>query len=701
MEQCAKKETVSLKNAFIAEYYPDIEKYHKNELLTFFDSVNREYLIRRKEQSIIVKNKEQLEYYIKKKKEQFESCLGQMPEKIPVNSKKVKTLDRDRYYIDNILIESYPGTFLTANFYYPKSIAGKLPAIMLYCGHSTEGKAYHMYVAFCIEAVLNGFCVLTFDPVGQGERKMYDSKDSDIFKVHDPDQVHYLLGQQASIAGENLTKIMMWDNIRALDYLCTRNEVDTKRIAVGGNSGGGQMAAFAGAYDTRPAAVFSCCYITELAQLSYEIGMQECEQSMPGFVEKLLSLADLAIAAAPKPFFIGAALFDFFPINGTRDAFIEIKRMYKIYEKEDNLEIYVAQKPHGFWWDMREKALEFLCRHFDVEFIENKGLDYENLPQEQDLLCTKDGNISTCNSISLQKVIEGKWEEIRPVYSINSSGSDFDIYKKMIRDKVIDVLRISPDKIEIRIDRMQTSYDTGCEMTVTDIAFYSEEHMKVYCTLYEKKGICQSRVLINAGALDINSSSFGELINTYTIMCIETRGTYRSKVDDKSWFYDFEPKGYRTVEASYNCNAVVLGRSILGMRVLDILAGIQVLHSFKNYENAGLVMYGNDEAAIYALFAAVIKEVDEVRLGNFLFSYGDIVKNRIYLWEPSIFAYDILKYFDIPDLVTALLPSNIYINHLLNHKKEQISQIEAEQIFKKALEISKLFNGRSHINISC
>jgi hypothetical protein len=281
------------------DYYPKIASFHKNELMSYFDQLNTDYVIDRKERINAIRSKDDVLKYIQEIKASFKACLGEMPVKRDINAKVVKTLDKGDYYIDKVLIESLPGYFLSANFYYPKHTSRKCPAVLHLCGHSQNGKAYYMYAAFCMEAALNGFCVLTFDPLGQGERRMYSEKDAPIFAADSPDYVHFLLGQQISLTGDNVTKYMMWDNVRALDYLCTRPEVDTERLAVAGNSGGGHMSAFMGAYDDRLKVVSPSCYITELRALAYHIGVQETEQSMPGFMKAGLDQADLVIASAP------------------------------------------------------------------------------------------------------------------------------------------------------------------------------------------------------------------------------------------------------------------------------------------------------------------------------------------------------------------------------------------------------------------
>lgn len=337
MKRCSDYESTLARNKGVISHYPDIVEVHKNELLKFFDSRNMEYLLKRKEAIKDIGSSDDVQKYIKQIRDSFAECLGEVPQSSGIRAESLGIIDKGAYTIEKLLIESMDGYFITANYYLPKNFEGKLPAILFLPGHSANGKAYGMYVAFCVEAVLNGFCLLTFDPVGQGERKFYSEKDHERFREFSVVDAHVMAGWQISLSGENLTKYMMLDNIRALDYLCTRKEVDTSRIAVTGNSGGGQMSAFMGAYDERLKVVAPCCYITEFRTMNYHIGAQDVEQSMPRFMEKGLDHSDLITAAAPKPYFVGASLMDFFPIEGVRDALIEARKMYRLLGAEDNL----------------------------------------------------------------------------------------------------------------------------------------------------------------------------------------------------------------------------------------------------------------------------------------------------------------------------------------------------------------------------
>ena len=79
----------------------------------------------------------------------------------------------------------------------------------------------------------------------------------------------------------------------ALDYLLTLPEIDPKRIAIAGNSGGGTQAAYLAAVEPRLAAVVSSCYMTRWRELWSGPGPQDAEQVFPSFISKGLDFAIL------------------------------------------------------------------------------------------------------------------------------------------------------------------------------------------------------------------------------------------------------------------------------------------------------------------------------------------------------------------------------------------------------------------------
>jgi hypothetical protein len=77
------------------------------------------------------------------------------------------------YVIEKLVYESSPGYLVPALLYRPKQVPSPVPGILSPCGHSTNGKAGDTYQTLHINLAKRGFVVLTYDPVGQGERSQF------------------------------------------------------------------------------------------------------------------------------------------------------------------------------------------------------------------------------------------------------------------------------------------------------------------------------------------------------------------------------------------------------------------------------------------------------------------------------------------------------------------------------------------------
>src|SRR5207245_1315600 len=103
-------------------------------------------------------------------------------------------------------------------------------AILSPCGHSENGRMYDTYQRLYAGLATRGYVVLAIDPLGQGERLQYPDPATGRSRVGGCTSQHTMAGNQCLLLGLNLANYMVWDSIRALDYLCSRPEVDPARI---------------------------------------------------------------------------------------------------------------------------------------------------------------------------------------------------------------------------------------------------------------------------------------------------------------------------------------------------------------------------------------------------------------------------------------------------------------------------------------
>ncbi|RAP75974.1 alpha/beta hydrolase family protein [Paenibacillus montanisoli] len=632
--------------------YPDIERFHSHPFRRYLDRLNADYLVKRKSALKQVNDKASAMAYRQQVRDAFRASVGPLPEEAGGSAFVTGTLDRGIYLIDKVCIETVAGLLATGSFYYPKQRSGPLPALLLFCGHANEGKAYGSYVSFCVEAVMNGFCVLTFDPIGQGERRVPQAGGSGDGAWMDPVAAHCFLDQKLSLLGEHLGAHMMRDNIAALSYLLSRPEVDATRIGVTGNSGGGTMSAYMGAYDDRIQAVAPCCYITELRSLLYRIMAQDAEQCLPGFMQRGLDHSDLVTAAAPKPYLIGAAMFDFFPIDGLRDAFIEAKKLYRLLEAEELLELYVSMKGHGFWHDMREQVLRFFCRTFQVAYQPDKAIDYERLPTETELLCMGLGEASSefAADGTMQQIIR---EHLQSLPSKLEPGE--------VRERLKEMLQLPLDS-DLRLSPLAVDENGG-------IAFESEEGMRISGSLHRfttDRGT--ARICLAVGGMSEKGLEQAREAGYDAVFTIHPRGSGPAAMEKECTFGMFEP------ENASGYNARMLGRSLQGMRVADALAAISGLKQLRGFEKAEITLYGEEEHALTALYAAVLTGgIHRLRVAGLLESFRAFAEAKGHRYESGIIVPGLLCAFDIPDLVQVLQPGNVFVESWLDPMKKTVT----------------------------
>jgi dienelactone hydrolase len=136
------------------------------------------------------------------------------------------------------------GLRVPAIVYRPEKMRGRIPGIVVVNGHGADKTSWYSWYTG-VEYARAGAMVLTYDPIGEGER---NDEHKDATGEHD--KLINVPGVPQRMGGQMLT-----DVIQAVSYLRSRPEVDAKRIAVMGFSMGSLVVSIAGAVDDRIHAV--------------------------------------------------------------------------------------------------------------------------------------------------------------------------------------------------------------------------------------------------------------------------------------------------------------------------------------------------------------------------------------------------------------------------------------------------------------
>lgn len=302
----------------------------------YLDGIADKYEARRADAVAAIHTRAEAEARQQEVRRKVLALIGGLPPRTPLDAKVLGETHAEGFTIRKVLFYSQPNFPVTALLYVPDGVpdgaaSGKRAAILMSPGHGPAGKAGDAGTAALF--ALNGFVVLSYDPIGQGERLQYpDPTRPGTSLASRPTGEHGEASLQPMLIGDSFARYEVWDAMRGIDYLSTLPFVDAKRIGAFGCSGGGTITALIGALDPRLAAVGTACYITSFNKLLPSIGPQDAEQSTPRFISSGLGFPDWIELAAPRPYAVIATYSDMFPFAGARATVIEARRFYSLFD---------------------------------------------------------------------------------------------------------------------------------------------------------------------------------------------------------------------------------------------------------------------------------------------------------------------------------------------------------------------------------
>lgn len=368
---------------------------------------------RRKRWASLKTEKELLQLQQEMKNRLLEMLGGLPTIKTPLNSQITGRIQMRGFHIEKLIFESLPGVYVTALVYVPDDGNKLHPAVLVPSGHAENGKVH--YQVLCQRLAQRGYVVISWDPVGQGERSQFWDNKLKKSRYNLICAEHAVLGNLAYLAGTNLARWEVWDGIRAVDYLLTRTDVDPERINITGTSGGGTQTAYIAALDSRIKVVMPSCYITALPMRVYNRIFQDPdsdpEQDLYGMISAGIDHAGLLLMMYPRPVFVAAAVLDFFPIEGTLRTFREVEDLYSRFGHPDRIAMHEGYHGHDYSAENQKAAFEFLDHFNHLPY-------HQDLPpvaelDEKSLQCTSAGQVLTQlpNARSLMDVIREYYEE--------------------------------------------------------------------------------------------------------------------------------------------------------------------------------------------------------------------------------------------------------------------------------------------------
>jgi len=597
-------------------------------------------------------------------REQMIRDLGGFPAKTALNARVVGTLDRGGYKIEKVIFESQPHFYVTGNLYLPKTGNPPYPGVLFPLGHENGGKSNEDWQQTLGTLARRGYVGFTWDPIGQGERVQLYDPDLEAGKISASTDEHTDMGVQCLLLGDTLARYTIWDGMRALDYLLSRQEVDPARIACTGNSGGGTHTAYLSALDDRIKVAMPSCYITSWRRILESIGPQDAEQCLPPWIGQGLDHGDFVLAFSPKPYLILSAIRDFFSINGVRETYQEAQHVYSVMGAPDKVSEFEADNGHGYLQPRRLAAYQWLGRWLKDE--EDDAPEDPVAPSsEEELRCTDSGQVTiSLGGETVFSLNQKRYEEVKPRRPPLTDPPSVAAFRKEIRSKVQQLAGYQRVAAPLNVKPFGVIHNDGYR--IEKLTYESEPGIIIPSLLFVPENV-EGR---KPGVLYVNSK--GKANSPGEIEALVKNGQVVLAIDARGWGEtsrktNWEEGGWDTWNALFpNYDnamiAMLLGKSLVAMRAEDISRGLDLLANRPEVDGGKIYGMGVGAATIPLLHQAVLDpRLKKVVLEGGLISYGSVESYRIQRGIIENVIPGVLKAYDLPDLVAALAPRPTWI----------------------------------------
>ena len=289
------------------------------------------------------------------------ALLGDLPDRErPISASLVQEEERDGYILESLVLDLNGVEPVPAYYARPKGRVRGAPAVLYHHAHGgnyelgkdefVNGRAALRTPPYAQVLTSMGYSALCFDTWNFGERR--GRTESELFK-------------EMLWRGQVLWGMMVYDSIRALDYMATRPEVDMARVGTLGLSMGSTMAWWLAALDERVSVCVDLCCLTDYEELIASRGLDGhgIYYYVPGLLKQFDTSAINALIA-PRPHLALAGLLDpLTPPSGLDKIDAALQRVYADHSASGNWQLLRYTTGHFETAAGRAAVIRFLREH--------------------------------------------------------------------------------------------------------------------------------------------------------------------------------------------------------------------------------------------------------------------------------------------------------------------------------------------------
>ena len=267
-------------------------------------------------------------------REKLLACAGlwPLPQRPPLDVHESKPVDHAWCTVRRIGYQLFPEVYGTGLLYMPKRLVERpAPAVLCPHGHWANGNAHPEVQTRCLVLAKMGYVVFS------------------------PTQNHY----EDPALGISHQTLMIWNNVRALDYIEGLGEVDPKRIGCAGASGGGLQTQMILAVDRRVRAASICGMTCDYREIVFA-GANHCGcNHFPGIMRHT-DQPEISALGLPTP--VQYLTMNDWTRSFERDNYATIRRLYEANGAKGRTDCKYWPTGHSYDKPKRERTYAWMER---------------------------------------------------------------------------------------------------------------------------------------------------------------------------------------------------------------------------------------------------------------------------------------------------------------------------------------------------
>ena len=258
--------------------------------------------------------------------------LRPLPQRVPLDVHESPALDHPWCTVQRIHYQLWPGVYSSGLLFMPKEFSETpAPAVLCPHGHWANGNAHPEVQRRCLNFARLGY--VTFSST----------------------QYHY----EDLYIGVSHQTVMIWNNMRALDYLESLPQVDKSRIGVAGASGGGLQTQMLVGLDDRVKAATVVGLTCDFREIMFP-NRHHCTCNHFPHVMRRTDHPEIGALGLPTP--LQFLTMNDWTKNFQRDNFPTIQKLYAANGFADRVECKYYDTPHSYDKPKRERTYWWMER---------------------------------------------------------------------------------------------------------------------------------------------------------------------------------------------------------------------------------------------------------------------------------------------------------------------------------------------------